>query len=94
MHTIQTTGPPVFVPTAYVRTPHWKRQVERAMREPNSGSLVAAVHAAEDALFLRWQVLGERAQGGEEWIAMAAAADELLSIKLHRLRWPDSRLNS
>jgi hypothetical protein len=94
MHVIQSTGPPVVVPIAYVRTPHWKRQVERAMREPYSGSLVTAVHAAEEALFLRWQALGDSAWGGEERIAMAAGADELLSIKVHRLNWPDVRLNS
>jgi hypothetical protein len=42
----------------------------------------------------RWHELGIRGSGTEERIAMAAAVDELLSIKLHKLNWPDFRVNS
>lgn len=89
---LEEHGEKGFVPPAYTRDPLWKRQVERAMRELDPDSLLASVHAAEDALFQRWQVLGDRARGNGEGMAMAAAAEELLAIKIHKLKWPDYRV--
>jgi hypothetical protein len=84
-----------FVPRkARVRTSGWRRQFHRAMREPDLGKLTAGVHAAEAAIFLRWQELGEGARGNSEWNAMHAATEELLSIKVHKLKWPDFRVTS
>jgi hypothetical protein len=91
MYGLEPQDQTTFVPAAFVRVPHWKRQVERAVRELDPGSITARVHAAEEALFLRWQELGNSARGSvsEEWCAMAAGADELLSIKIHKLKWPN-----
>jgi hypothetical protein len=61
------------------------------MREPDVARLTARVHAAEAAIFVRWQELGEGARGNSEWNAMNAATEELLSIKIHKLKWPDFR---
>jgi hypothetical protein len=91
MHMIQTTGLPVFVRTAYVRTPYWKRQVKRAMREADPGSVTRQVHAAEEAIFLRWQQMENNPAHGdiEEREAIRSATNELLGIKLYKLNWPN-----
>jgi hypothetical protein len=84
MHMIQTTGLPVFVRTAYVRTHYRKRQLERAMREADLGSVTRQVHAGEEAIFLRWQQMeNNRAPGdveGRETIR--SATNDLLRIIL------------
>lgn len=67
--------------------------MEKATRELDPTRLTARVNDAEWAIFQRWQELGGRASGTEEWIAIAAAADHLLSIKVHKLKWPDFRTN-
>jgi hypothetical protein len=64
------------------------------MRELNPDRLTARVYDAEWAIFQRWQELGPRASTAEERIAMAAGVEELLSIKIHKLKWPDCRSNS
>jgi hypothetical protein len=79
---------------ARVRTSGWRRKFDRAMREPDLARLTARVHAAEAAIFLRWQELGEGARGNSEWNSMHAATEELLLIKIHKLKWPDFRLAS
>lgn len=89
MYGLEPQDQTTFVPAAFVRVPHWKRQVERAMRELDPGSVTARVHAAEEALFLRWQELGNSAPNTEERRAMAAGADDLLAIKIHKLKWPN-----
>jgi hypothetical protein len=94
MYGLEQQGQPSFVSPAFVRVPHWKTQVDRAIRELDPGSITASVHAAEEAIFLRWQVLGEGASGSEEWIAMAAATEQLLFIKIHKLKWPDFLSNA
>jgi hypothetical protein len=68
----------------------WKRQIQKALRENESEKLSDLVHAAEGALFVRWQELREN-EGLEERVSMQAAADNLLAIKIHRLGWPNPR---
>jgi hypothetical protein len=91
MCAIQSTGPPVIVPSSYVGTLHWKRQVERAMRELDPESLTRQVHDAEEAIFLRWQEMEKLPSLGDfrELEEIRTATNELLSIKIHKLNWPD-----
>jgi hypothetical protein len=93
MYGLECRGQPTFVPSARVRIPGWKREVERAVRELDPARLTACVYDAEWAIFQRWQELGARSGHTEERIEMATAVDELLSIKIHRLKWPDFRTN-
>jgi hypothetical protein len=83
-----------FVVPAYMQISDWERKVEIAMREVDPALLTERVHDAEWAIFQRWQALGARGEGTEEWIAIAAAVDGLLSIKIQILKWPDFRMNS
>jgi hypothetical protein len=82
---------PVFVAYSAVRIPDWKRQMEKAMRELDPALLVTRVHDAEWAIYLRWQELA--ILGGdqsEERAELAAAVEDLLSIKTYKLGWPGS----
>jgi hypothetical protein len=76
-----------------IQIPGWKRQVEKAMHELDPARPTACVHDAEWAIFQRWQELGARGGSIEERIAMAVAVDDLLSIIIHKLKWPDFRTN-
>lgn len=96
MHAIQSTWQPDFVPRPDIRRLlDWKEQVERATQESDTGNLTVWVHAAEAAIFRRWQEMeGDPSVGyAEELEAIRAATEELLSIKIHRLKWPDFRTN-
>jgi hypothetical protein len=70
----------------------WKRHIRRAFRENDPDKLLRCVHAAEGAMFYRWQ---ESAVGHpvatEERAEMLKACDELLGIKIHKLGWPGAR---
>jgi hypothetical protein len=66
----------------------------RAMEERDPTQLAARVYDAEWAIFQRWQQLGARGGSVEERVALAIAVDELLSIMIHKLKWPDFRTNS
>lgn len=68
----------------------WKRQIQKALRENEPEKLSDLVHAAESALFVRWQELCEN-DSPEERASMQAAADNLLAIKIHKLGWPNPR---
>ena len=45
----------------------------------------------EESLFLRWQALGTVEGHNKERDAMRLIAEDLLSIKTHKLGWPDPR---
>jgi hypothetical protein len=92
MYGLEPDGQPLFVLPDRVQTPHWKLQVERALAERDPTKLTSRVHAAEWALVQRWQELGAGG-GSEERIAMTAAVNDLLAIKIHKLQWPDFRAN-
>jgi hypothetical protein len=74
--------------------PDWKRQVEKAMRELDPDRLTVCVYDAESEIFQHWQELGARSRNTEERIALREAVEQLLSIKIYKLHWPDFRSNS
>jgi hypothetical protein len=51
--------------------------------------LLHAVTLMEEILYVRWLTLGTEEGHKEERDAMTAVADDLLSIKIHKLGWPD-----
>ena len=53
--------------------------------------LLHSVSFMEEILFLRWQALGTAEGNNEERDAMKLIAEDLLSIKIHKLGWPDPR---
>ena len=57
MNGLECRGQPTLVPSARVRIPGWKREVERAMRELDPARLTACVYDAEWAIFVRMQKL-------------------------------------
>jgi hypothetical protein len=65
--------------------------VERATRELDPESLTRQVYAAEEAIFLRWQEIEKNPSLGDarELEEIKAATNELLSVKTHKLNWPD-----
>lgn len=65
----------------------WKRNLQKAMRESDGEKLLQLVHAAELAIYYRWQELGTEGQP-EELHAMMAAVNDLWAIKIHKLGWP------
>jgi hypothetical protein len=94
MRAIQSTWQPDFVPSPDIRRLlDWKGQVERATQESDAGNLTGRVHAAEAAIFRRWQEMEGSPSNGyaEEREAIRAATEELLSIKIQKLQWPDFR---
>jgi hypothetical protein len=73
------------------RRPPWQREMGRLMRATNPASLLPLVYAAETALFLRCQELSDLPDTIEERQAIRAATNDLLDVKIHRLKWPDYR---
>jgi hypothetical protein len=69
--------------------PVWQTAYEKAVCESDTKKLLTEIHATEEALFLRWQELGNAPAHTRERVAMEAAAEDLLAIKIHRLGWPD-----
>ena len=53
--------------------------------------LLHSVSLVEEILFLRWQALGTVEGHNKERDAMRLIAEDLLSIKTHKLGWPDPR---
>jgi hypothetical protein len=94
MNGLDPDGQPSFAALDRVPIIHWKQQVERAIQECDPADLKARVYDAEWAIFQRWQELGAHGGSIEERIAMAVAVDDLLSIMIHKLNWPDFRVNS
>lgn len=74
-----------------IRKASWLRATEKAMRAKDPSILLRLVHAAEMALVLRCQELGDSASTIEEREAIPAATEALLAIKTDKLRWPDFR---
>lgn len=66
----------------------WKHCLKVALRESHNGPLLTRVHAAEAALFLRWQELQADQTERQERADMLAACDQLLALKVHKLNWP------
>jgi hypothetical protein len=81
--------PPVSPPSNAVRSSSWKTAYEKALWESDTKNLLTEIHATEEALFFRWQELGDNGAHAEERVEMRDAAEDLLAIKIHRLGWPD-----
>jgi hypothetical protein len=64
---------------------HWKDIFMQAMEESDKEKLHRLVRAAELAIFLRREELGNSAHAGEELSAMAVAIEALRSIRVHQL---------
>jgi hypothetical protein len=76
-------------PTQTIRNPSWRLAIDKANRASDPAVLLPLVYAAETALFLRSQELGDRPDTIEEREEIRAAINDLLAIKIHRLKWPD-----
>lgn len=61
------------------------------MRELDPESLTRQVYDSEEAIFLRWQEMEKNPSLGDarELEEIRAATNELFSIKVHKLNWPD-----
>jgi hypothetical protein len=61
------------------------------MRETDPVRLTDQLHVAEDAIFLRWQEMKANPSptDTEEQEAIRSATNELLTIKIHKLKWPN-----
>jgi hypothetical protein len=66
----------------------WKESYAAALKESDPAKLHAAVLAAEEALFLRGQEINGSANHEAERKEIAAAAADLLAVKIHKLGWP------
>jgi hypothetical protein len=76
-------------PPRSVQIPSWKTAYEKTLWELDAEKLLTLIHAAEGALFDRWQDLGDEPGYTRERVVMKIAADDLLAIKINRLGWPD-----
>jgi hypothetical protein len=68
----------------------WKKPFLAALGETDKEKLVALVHAAEQAIFLRMQELENSADHHDERDEIQKACAALLSIQVNRLGWPSS----
>jgi hypothetical protein len=68
----------------------WEQLYQEAVDEPDINNLTQRVHAAEAAMFYRWQELAEskRPPEKQEHQRLQEASEGLLRIKSERLKWP------
>jgi hypothetical protein len=67
----------------------WQAAYEKTMWELDKEELLRLVQAAEGALFDRWRELGNDPAYRQERLAMEAAAEDLLAVKIRKLGWPN-----
>ena len=72
-----------------IKYPHWQHEFEAALVGGDPQSLRQRVDAAESALFLRLQALGESAEGDEERQAISEAMGTLRAIQREKLGYPE-----
>jgi hypothetical protein len=85
----QPSVPPAFAPAPSVEARSWKAAYEKVVRESDTEKLLTLLHASEEALYSRWQEVGNDPERTKERAAMEAASKDLLAIKIHKLGWPD-----
>jgi hypothetical protein len=70
--------------------PTWKHHFDTLLNETADATdlEVAKVHLAEEALFARWQELGNNPNHAGERSDMKRASEKLLSVKTDQLGWP------
>jgi hypothetical protein len=66
----------------------WKLTLDEAVYESDQVSLIERVHAAEAAVMLRSQEIGELPEHEAERVDIHAATEQLFNIKTDRLGWP------
>lgn len=66
----------------------WQEPYQRALAETDKDRLIELIHAAEAAMFRRWQELAGSSDHHEEKSEMEVASAALLSIKTRKLGWP------
>jgi hypothetical protein len=76
-------------PAQATRNAPWRLAIDKANRASDPAVLLPLVYAAETALFLRSQELGDRPDTIEEREGIRAAINDLLVLKIHKLKWPD-----
>jgi hypothetical protein len=79
---------PISISFNSIRSPFWKRSLQKAIRETEPDKLLSLVYDTESELFHRWQELPSADSLDEERVEMKAAAESLWRIKIHRLDWP------
>lgn len=73
--------------------PDWRALHGATLAETNPTLLERLVYETEEAITLRLQELARTSPGSAEISELRAAADQLLSIKVQRLGWPDPLSN-
>jgi hypothetical protein len=91
---IEKTRRRTSVSTVATARPHARLDARRRssngrIRSPKA---YGADHVAENTIFLQCQKIIEYGRGTAERKALHAATEDLLSIKIHRLKWPDFRM--
>jgi hypothetical protein len=73
----------------------WQQLLQDAIDETDLQKDAEKLAAAEGAMFLRWQELGDSQDGHQESEALHRASGELLKIQTQRLKWrvPDGIVN-
>jgi hypothetical protein len=84
----QQSFPPISISFNSIRSPFWRRYLQKAIRETEADKLLSLVHDTESALFHRWHELGSDDSYDEERVEMKDATESLRMIKIHRLGWP------
>jgi hypothetical protein len=67
----------------------WKNLLEKVQRESDKDQILAGVYAAEEALTLWRQQLGNSAGHEEERLELQKATQTLLRLKTEKLGWPN-----
>jgi transposase-like protein len=67
----------------------WKYAAEKVQRESDPDKILVALYAAEEALTLRQQQLGDSAGHEEERRELEKATRALLRLKTEKLGWPN-----
>jgi hypothetical protein len=69
----------------------WRQLHQLALDETDPTKLLEHVHAVEGAVLSRWMELSHSANHHEERREMELATQDLLRIKIEKLRWPTIR---
>ena len=72
-----------------LRFPGWEKPLREAQSATDLDRMLEKVHETEAAMFVRCLELASTADGNVEREAMRIASDELLKIKIEKLKWPD-----
>ena len=68
--------------------PEWLKAYEEAQLEADDCKLLAKVHNAETAIFMRQQAIAENPDHHEERVAMDDAISGLRALQTERLHFP------